>query len=139
MTIKLFKRDKGTHTEYFKKTASVDFTKNDLVAIQTTGYIARSVDGSTLTNIGLVQESIASTDATNKELPVLIPGPDAIFICDVSTGTAAVEDIGQWIDIDDHNSVDVDASSYGVFQIVGIISATKVLAKLARKNGPLGT
>jgi hypothetical protein len=69
----------------------------------------------------------------------LIPGEDAIFLCDVGTGTAAAEDVGQIIDIDSEKLVDIDASTYGVFQIVGIISSSKVLCKFMPKNGPLGT
>lgn len=142
MAISLYKADELTHLEWFKKTASTTYTFNDLVTIDTTGYLIKSVDGSTLTVIGLIQRTIAATAsdyASNTKVPVLVPGPNAVFLCDVSTGTAAAEDVGQWIDIDDHNSVDVDASTYGIFQIVGIVSSTQVLAKLAKKSGPLGT
>ena len=136
--ISLYKPDAETHLEWYPKTASTAYTFNDLVTIHTTGYLIRSVDGSTATVIGLIQETIASTVTGNRKVPVLVPGPNAVFLCDVSTGTAAAEDVGQWIDIDDHNSVDVDASTYGIFQIVGIISTTQVLCKLAKKSGPLG-
>jgi len=139
MSIALYKADEITHIEWHPKTASTAYTFNDLVTIDTTGYLIKSVDGSTATVIGLIQETVSSSDATNKNVPVLVPGPNAVFICDVSTGTAAAEDVGQWVDIDDENSVDINASTYGIFQIVGIISTTKILAKLAKKSGPLGT
>jgi hypothetical protein len=139
MTISLYKPDKGTHIEWFKKTASTAYTFNDLVRIDSTGYLILGTDGSTVINVGFIQETVASTDATNKKVPVLIPGPDAIFLCDVSTGTAAAEDVGQLCDVDDENSVDIDANTYGIFQIVGIISTTKVLCKFMRKDGALAT
>lgn len=137
--ISLYKADAGTRLEWFQKKASAALTFNDLVQIDSNGFVLRAVDGSTLTCIGLVQKSVASSDATTDKVPVLVPGPDAVFICDVSTGTAAQEDVGQFVDIDDHNSIDVNASTYGIFYIVGYVSATQVLAKLAKKSGPLGT
>jgi hypothetical protein len=139
MSIALYKPDAGTHLEWMKKKASAALTFNDLVQIDANGFVLRAVDASTLTVMGLVQKTVASSDATTDKVPVLVPGPDAIFICDVSTGTAAQEDVGQFVDIDDHNSIDVDASTYGIFYVVGYVSATQVLCKLAKKNGPLGT
>lgn len=142
MSISLYKADALTHLEWMQKKASAAMTFNDLVQIDANGFILRAVDGSTLTCMGLVQKTVASTDsdyASATKVPVLVPGPDAVFLCDVSTGTAAQEDVGQFIDVDDHNSVDVDASTYGIFYVVGIVSATQVLCKLARKSGPLGT
>ncbi|MCR4307827.1 MAG: hypothetical protein NUV80_04640 [Candidatus Berkelbacteria bacterium] len=141
MSIRLYKADAGTHVEWFPKKASVDMTFNDLVQIDANGFILRAVDGSTLSCLGLVQKTIGSTDsdyASATRIPVLVPGPDATFLCDVSTGTAAQEDVGQFVDIDDHNSIDVNASTYGMFYIVKFVSATQVIAKLAKKNGPLG-
>jgi len=138
MAISLYKADAATHLEWFKKTASTAYTFNDMVQIDTTGYLIKAVDGSTKQLIGLIQETVASSDATNKKVPVLVPGIDAIFLCDVTTGTAAAEDVGQIVDIDDENSIDINASTYGMFQIIGIISTTQVLCKMMRKTGPLG-
>lgn len=142
MAISLYKADAGTHLEWMQKKASVVMTFNDLVQIDANGFILRAVDGSTLSVLGLVQKTIAATDSdygSATRIPVLVPGPDAVFLCDVSTGTAAQEDVGQFVDIDDHNSIDVNASTYGIFYIVGYVSATQVLAKLAKKSGPLGS
>jgi hypothetical protein len=136
MTISLYKPGKETHIEWLPKTASTAYTFNDLVSFDTTGYLIRAIDGSAKHIMGLIQETVASSDATNKKVPVLIPGPEAIFLCDVSTGTAAAEDVGQIVDIDDHNSIDVNASTYGIFLIVGIISTTQVLCKWMAKSGP---
>ena len=139
MSIALYKPDAGTHIEWFKKKASAALTVNDLVQIDANGFVLRAVDASTLTVIGLVLKTVASSDTTTDKVPVLVTGPDAVFLCDVTTGTAAQEDVGQFVDIDDHNSIDVDATTYGVFYIVGYVSATQVLCKLAKKSGPLGT
>jgi len=139
MTISLYKADADTHLEWFKKTASTAYTFNDMVRIDSTGYVTKAADGTAMLNIGLIQETVASSDATNKKVPVLIPGQDAVFLCDVTTGTAAQEDVGQLIDIDDENSVDVDANTYGIFEIVGIISTTQVLCKFMRKTGAVAT
>ena len=138
MSIRLWQADAETHLEWYKKKASAALTFNDLVQIDANGFVLRAVDGSTLTVIGLVQETVASSDTTTDKVPVLVPGPNAVFLCDVSTGTAAQEDVGQYIDIDDHNSVDVDASTYDMFYVVGFISATQVLCKLTKKSGALG-
>ena len=139
MSIALYKPDAGTHIEWFKKKASAALTVNDLVQIDANGFVLRAVDASTLTVIGLVLKTVASSDTTTDKVPVLVTGPDAVFLCDVGTGTAAQEDVGQFIDIDDHLLVDVDATTYGIFYVVGFVSTTKVLCKLAKKSGPLGT
>lgn len=139
MSISLYKADAATHLEWFKKKASAALTFNDLVQIDGNGFVLRAVNGSTLSCLGLVQKTYASTDATTVKVPVLVPGPDAVFICDLGTGTLAQEDIGQFVDIDDHLLIDIDQVTYGIFYIVGRISATQALCKLARKNGPLGT
>lgn len=138
MSIRLYTPDDLTHLEWYPKTASTPYTFNDMVQIHTTGYLIRAATG-TPTIIGLIQETVASTDATNKKVPVLVPGPNAVFLCDVGTGTAAAEDVGQWCDIDDHLLLDINDSIHGNFQIVGIVSTTQVLAKLAKKSGPAGT
>jgi hypothetical protein len=135
--ISLYKAGPGTHLEWLPKTASTAYTFNDLVSFDTTGYLIKAVDSSAKHIMGLIQETVASTDATNKKVPVLIPGEDSIFLCDVSTGTPAAEDLGQIIDIDDENSVDINASTYGIFLIVGIISSTQVLGKWMKKSGPV--
>lgn len=136
--ISLYKPDKQTRLEWFKKLASTTFTFNDLVYFDGDGFLIKAVDGAAIVPVGLIQRTVAATDsdyASATKVPVLVPGADAVFLCDVSTGSAATTDIGEWIDIDDHNSVDVGASTYDIFFVTGIVSATVVLAKMAKKSG----
>ena len=130
--------DKNTTVKLYQKVASTAFAFNDLVYIDSNGFLALAVDGSLFVPLGLIQATIASVDsdyANNTRVPVLIGGPDAEFLCDVSTGTAAQTDVGEWIDIDDQNSVDVAASTYDVFYVTRFISATQVVARMAKKSG----
>ena len=138
MSIRLYQADALTRLEWYQKKASAALTFNDLVQIDANGFVLRAVDATTLTAIGLVQETVASSDTTADKVPVLVPGPNAVFLCDVGTGTAAQEDVGQYIDIDDHLLVDVNASTYDIFYVVGRVSATQVLCKLTKKSGALG-
>lgn len=138
MTIRLYTPDAQTRVEWYQKAASETFTFNDLVYIDGSGFITKAVDGALFVPMGLIQKTIAATDsdyASNTRVPVLVPGPDAEFLCDVSTGTAAQTDVGEWIDIDDHNSVDVGASTYDVFFVTRFVSTTQVVAKMAKKSG----
>ena len=138
MNIRLFTPDANTRVEWYKKAASETFTFNDLVYIDTSGYITKAADAVALVPLGLIQRTIAATDsdyASATKVPVLVGGPDAEFLCDVSTGSAAQTDIGEWIDIDDHNSVDVAASTYDIFYVTRVFSASLVVAKMAKKSG----
>lgn len=138
MTIKLEKADKGTKIEFHEKLASTAFAFNDLVYIDSAGYVAPAVDGALFVSLGLIQKTVASTDsdyASATRVPVLVPGPDAEFRCDVGTGTAAQADVGTWADVDDHLTVDVDDSTYDIFYVTKIVSTSVVLAKMARKSG----
>jgi hypothetical protein len=124
--------------EWYKKKASTAFAVNDLVYLDADGYLDKAADGALFVPLGLIQKAVASTDsdyASNTLVPVLVPEVDTEFLCDVSTGTAAQTDVGEWIDIDDENSVDVSASTYDVFLVTGVISGKQVIAKMAKKSG----
>lgn len=126
------------HVEWYKKVASTAFAMNDMVYLDANGFITPAVDGSNIVVLGLIQKTIAATDsdyASNTLVPVLVGEKDAEFLCDVSTGTAAQEDCGQWADIDDKDSIDVNASTYDIFLITKWISATQVVGKLGVKSG----
>ena len=129
------------HTEWYPKLASSStscWEMNDLTYLDANGYLISAIDGADLNPIGLVQKVTTSTDsdyASATMVPVLVGDEDAEYLCDVTTGTAAQEDVGQWIDIDDENSVDVDASTYQLFFVTKVISATQVVAKMS-KNDP---
>ena len=129
------------HTEYFHKTASTAFAFNDMVTVLSTdagtGVLKKAAAADTEI-YGLIQRPIASTDddyASTTLVPVLVGDTDTEFEFDVSTGTAATADIGQYIDIDDENSVDVDAFTLGVIKVTGILSTTKIIGKFTKKSG----
>lgn len=126
------------HTEWYPKVVSTAFALNDLVYLDSNGYLTPAVDGANIVSLGLIQKTIAATDtdyASATKVPVLVGDKDAEFLCDVSTGTAAITDQGEWIDIDDANSVDVSASTYDIFFVTKFISTTQVVAKLGVKSG----
>ena len=126
------------HIEWYRKVASTAFALNDLVYIDADGYLTPAVDGALIKAIGLIQTTVATTDsdyATATMVPVLVGDPDAEFLLDVGTGTAAITDIGEHIDIDDANSVDVSASTYDIFFVTKFISTTQVVGKLNVKGG----
>lgn len=126
------------HIEYFPKVVSTEFAFNDLVYVDADGYLTPAVDGAAIKVVGQIQKTIASIDsdyATATSVPVLVGDKDAEYLCDVSTGTAAQTDVGEHIDIDDANSVDVTASTYDIFFVTGLISDSKVIAKLNVKGG----
>lgn len=137
MTIRLYTADAATRIEWYKKAASETFSFNDLVTIDSSGFITKATDAA-IVPLGLIQRTVAATDsdyASATKVPVLVPGPDAEFLCDVSTGTAAQTDVGEFIDIDDHNSVDVAASTNDIFFVTRFVSTTQVIAKLVKKTG----
>lgn len=126
------------HLEWQGKKASQAFTFNDIVYIDTSGYLDRYADGTSAPQYGLVQKDVASTDsdyASNTRIPVLVPNDRTEFLCDVSTGTAAQTDLGEYIDVDDHNSVDVAATTNNDFYVTGFVSTTQVIARMARLSG----
>lgn len=125
------------HTEWYPKTASETFTINDLVYLSG-GYITKFADAVDQPPLGLIQRAVAATDtdyASTTKVPVLIGDVNTEYLCDVSTGTAAVTHVGTWIDVDDENSVDVNASTYDTFFVTKFISTTQVVAKL-QSNDP---
>lgn len=137
--ISLF-RENGAkcHLEWYKKATTEAFAYNDLVGINTSGYVTKYLDGSAFPILGSIKRTItsASSDyATATKVPVEVCGEEAEYICDVSTGSAEQTNVGEYHDVDDSNSVDVSATSNNDIYVTGIISATKVLAKLTQKMG----
>lgn len=126
------------HIEYKRKKASETFTVNDLVYIDGDGVLTKLTDGAAFPIFGLIQKAVAATDddyASTTRVPVLVAGSEAEYLMDVSTGSAAATDVGEYCDVDDHNSVDVTASTNNDIYVTEVLSATKVVGKLARKFG----
>ena len=138
MAIRLFRANgSNPHLEWYQKAASEAFTFNDIVGINTSGFVTKYADGSSFPELGLIQETVASTDsdyASNTKVPVLVAGDEAEYLCDVTTGTAAQTDVGEYIDVDDHNSVDVGSSTNNDFYVTQFISAALVVAKMSRRT-----
>ena len=135
--IRLFRANGANpHLEHYPKAASEAFAFNDIVGINTSGYLTKYTDGASFPMLGLIQKTIAATDsdyASNTRVPVLVAGAEAEYLCDVSTGTAAQTDVGEYIDVDDHNSVDVASSTNNDFYVTQFISTVLVVAKMTRK------
>ncbi len=135
--IRLFKANgSNPHLEWYNKAASEVFTFNDIVGINTSGYVTKYLDGSSFPELGLVQKNITASSsdyALNNRIPVLVAGDEAEYLCDVSTGSAAQTDVGEYIDVDDQNSVDVGTSTNNDFYVTGVVSTTLVIAKMTRK------
>lgn len=133
--ISLYKPDGTEHIEFYAKKASTVYSYNDAVAIDTAGYLIRYTDGGAYPLLGFVKKTVAATDtdyAGTTRIPVEIFGINSVYLADVSTGSAAQTDVGEYIDVDDQDSVDVGSSSNDDFYVVGVISATQVLVKVAR-------
>lgn len=140
MTIRLYRANgSNPHLEWYKKAASETFTFNDMVGINTSGYLTKYTDGAAFPLLGLIQKAVAATDsdyASNTAVPVLCAGPDAEYLCDVGTGTAAQTDVGEYIDVDGattaHQNVDVGSSTNDDFYVTQFVSAALVVTKIAR-------
>ena len=137
MTIRLFRENgAAAHLEWFPKTASEAIAFNDIVGLNTSGTLTKYLDGSAFPMLGLCQKAVASTDsdyASETRIPALVAGAEAEYLCDVSTRSAAATGVGEYIDGDDSNFVDVGTSSNNDFYVTQVISASLVVAKMTRK------
>lgn len=141
MAIRLFRENNsGCSIEWYQKVASTAFAFNDLVGIDTNGFVALYTDGAAFPELGLVQATIASTDsdfASNTKMPILVCGDDAEYLCDVAVGTAAQTDVGEYIDVDGagsaHQNVDVTATANNDFYVTQFISTAIVVAKMTNR------
>lgn len=129
------------HIEWYPKTASTAYAFGDAVEILSTvagvGTLAKVTSSSTRV-LGFIQRAVVATDsdyATASLVPVLIGDVDAEYLFDVSTGTPATTDIGEMVDFDDENSIDVAAYTTGQILITRYISATQIVGKLNKGFG----
>ena len=110
------------------KKASTAMNVGDVV-IATSGQVDVAVASSVLL-LGICTTKVASTDsdyASTTAVAVEQIDPNAVYLADVGTGSAAVTDIGAQFDLKDKDEVDVTGTTYKQVKIVGVISATKVL------------
>ncbi len=141
MAITLFRENgSGCTVQWYQKDASQTFTFNDLVGIDTSGFITKFTDGASFPIIGLIKRTIAATDsdyASNTKVPVQVCGSGAEYLCDVGVGTAAQSDVGEYIDVDGagspHQDVDVDNSSNNDMYVTQVISTALVVCNFVNK------
>ena len=134
MSIRLFRPNGPIHVEWYPKTASTAYAYGDLVAIDTTGYLIVYAAGGSYPMLGLIQETVASTDATNKKVPVLVGSVDAEYLIDATTTAAGVTDVGEYCDyVAATQSVNVGSSSNDEFYITQVISTTLVVGKFGQR------
>lgn len=141
MTIRLFRENgAGAHLEWYQKAASETFTFNDVIGINTSGFVTKFVAGSAFPILGLIQRTIAATAsdyASNTKVPVLVAGVEAEYLMDVDTGTAEQTDVGEYCDLVDHNGINVGATSNNDVYITQFVSAAIVVAKFTNKVGDI--
>ena len=135
MAIRLYKENgSGAHLEWYQKTASTAFTFNDPVTLGTAGRIVDYTAGGAFPFLGLIQETVASTDATTDKVPVLVCGEAAEYLIDATTTAAALTDVGEYVDyVAATISVNVGASTNNEFYVTQFISTVLIVGKLSRR------
>lgn len=116
----------ATKTVSFPKTASVTFTKGDLV-ILTSGLVATATIQSTA-QIGIIRQDIASTDsdfAANTEVLVEVPRESTCELEAEVTNTLLTTDIGTKFDLNSASVVNRSGTTYGVLLCKGFIASNK--------------
>lgn len=120
-------------------TASTALTKNALVTF-TSGLLVAATAGTTAVNLaGIVDRTIASTDAdyatSARLIPIKVPTErHAIYECD-GTGTFVSTDVGVEFDLSTSLVLDKAATTTKVAKVTKFISASKVLAMLKINYG----
>ena len=119
------------------KKASVAFDLGDVV-IATSGQVDVAI-GSSLSLLGLAVQKVTSADsdyASTTSVQVEQIDPTAVYVIDVSTGTATVANIGGDYDLANEYSITLSGTTYKQVHVVGVISTTQVLGKF---NGAVCT
>jgi hypothetical protein len=116
-----------TLLKHYPRTASVTFTKDDLV-MWTSGLVATATAQSTK-HLGIIQESVTSGDANfaTSAVNVCVEVPAEVtaeFEADV-TGTLLTTDLEGQFDMSTAGLVNRSGTTYKVVTCVGYISATK--------------
>ena len=147
MAYRLYKENgSGAHVEFYPKTASETFTFNDMVMLGAAGTLTKFTDAANVKPKGLILKTIAATDsdyASTTRVPVLVCGPEAEYLADVGVGTGAAGDVGEFVDADGagnaHQDIDLDNSTYDVFEVTQFISTTQMVVKINPVTGVLKT
>jgi len=117
-----------TVVRWYPRTASVVFTKGDLVMF-TSGLIATATTQSTK-HVGIILQDVASTDADYAtaavKVPVEVPlEPNCEMEADVDTGTLVTTSLGVAYDLASASGVDQSGTTYQVVTCTKFISGTK--------------
>lgn len=136
----MFSRASGKpKIEWIPVKVSTAFSNGGLTYWDGSGYLIPADDTSGA-HAGIIATDILSTDsdyATARKVMVDVPTSEDIFYADVS-GTATVAMVGNYYDLDSTGLlVNVGATSKKVVQVVGFVSASKVLVKISSIAGSL--
>ena len=119
---------------WMRKIASVALTANTLLAESAAVDTVEPAAAADTAVIGICLKTVTSSDddyADNTRIPVLVPKNDsADFIGDITTGTIAITDEGNLIDLTDASGADADASTTDILKIKKFISTTKAVFSL---------
>lgn len=126
--------------EYWPKAASTEFANGALVYDNGSGAIIPA-DSTSGDHLGVVAKVIASTDsdyASTTKIPVDVARENDIFAVDCG-GAATTSLIGTFIDLTNSYTANEAASSKDALLVVGYISASKLLVKVASRKNILRT
>jgi len=137
MAVKLFRENGPMHVEWYPKTVSTDFSFDEPVALDTTGYLIPYTPGIAAPFLGLIKKTIASTDsdyATATKVPVEVGNYDTEYLITASSTSAGVSDVGEEVDyVEATMSVNVGSSSTDDVFVTQVISTTLVVGKFTRR------
>lgn len=137
MAVRMFKANGPVHIEFYQKTASTAFGFDEPVYLGTAGRLLAYTPGVAAPFLGLIKKTIASTDsdyASTTRVPVEVGNYDTEYLIDASTTSAALTDVGEWVDyVSATRSVNVGASTEDDFFVTAFLSTTLVVGKFARR------
>lgn len=128
------------NVEFWNKTASTAFNVGDLVYDGGSLNILPA-DSTSGDHIGVCLKKVASTDddyASTTKIPVDVAAENDIFEVDCG-GAATTALIGTFIDLTNAYTANEAASSKDALLVVGVISASKLLVKIASRKNILRT
>lgn len=114
--------------EWYPKTASTAFTQGALV-YSATGQIIPA-DSTSGDHMGVIQQTIAATDATTDFVPVLVPQGNTEWLATDIVGTLTAAMVNTFRDLSTSLAVDAAAQAKNVVLITQFLSATLGLVKV---------
>lgn len=128
-----FRKYRGkTKTIWFPRPASQAFTAGDLCYFNGSGQVIPA-DSTSGAHIGVIRETVASTDADYATADVLVPieVPIEKFVeWEVDTSSAVADDIGNEIDLTNASTANRAASSKDALLVTGYKSASKLIVTI---------